>query len=113
VPVEAAVYLGAFVLDLVLGDPRWLPHPVVLVGKGISFGEYRLRKLFRSPAGLRWAGLILVVAILVLSGGGAWLAVRAGRAVSPYLGAAVSVYILYVSIAARDLARAGDRKSVV
>ena len=25
--------LGGFVLDTLFGDPAWLPHPVVLMGK--------------------------------------------------------------------------------
>ena len=25
--------LGSFVLDTLFGDPAWLPHPVVLMGK--------------------------------------------------------------------------------
>lgn len=24
---------GAVVLDLLIGDPSWIPHPVVLIGK--------------------------------------------------------------------------------
>ena len=28
--------LGGFVLDTLFGDPPWLPHPVVLMGKAIS-----------------------------------------------------------------------------
>ena len=35
--------LGWF-LDLFLGDPAWLPHPVVGFGKMIAFGERRLNK---------------------------------------------------------------------
>lgn len=35
--------LGWF-LDLLIGDPAWLPHPVVGFGKMISFGEHRLNK---------------------------------------------------------------------
>ena len=35
--------LGWF-LDLLIGDPTWLPHPVVGYGKMISFGEHRLNK---------------------------------------------------------------------
>ena len=31
-------------LDLLLGDPAWLPHPVVWFGKAISFFEHRLNK---------------------------------------------------------------------
>ena len=35
--------LGWF-LDMLIGDPAWLPHPVVGFGKMISFGEHRLNK---------------------------------------------------------------------
>jgi adenosylcobinamide-phosphate synthase len=40
---SAALVTGAFLLDLAVGDPRWLPHPVVLMGKVISHGERWLR----------------------------------------------------------------------
>jgi len=36
--------LIGWLLDLLLGDPSWLPHPVVGFGKMISFGEKRLNK---------------------------------------------------------------------
>ena len=35
--------LGGFVLDAIFGDPAWLPHPVVLMGKAITALEKRLR----------------------------------------------------------------------
>lgn len=34
--------LAAWLLDSWLGDPAWLPHPVVAFGKAISFFEHRL-----------------------------------------------------------------------
>jgi adenosylcobinamide-phosphate synthase len=40
---SAALLIGAFLLDLAVGDPRWLPHPVVLMGKVIAHGERLLR----------------------------------------------------------------------
>ena len=36
--------LTAWLLDHWLGDPVWLPHPVVAFGKAISFCEHRLNK---------------------------------------------------------------------
>ena len=36
--------LLGWLLDLLLGDPAWLPHPVVGFGKMIAFGEHRLNK---------------------------------------------------------------------
>ena len=47
--------LGGFVLDLLFGDPAWLPHPVVYMGRAISALERRLREdtdavVFSGPA---------------------------------------------------------------
>ena len=36
--------LIGWILDLLLGDPQWMPHPVVWFGKMISLGENRLNK---------------------------------------------------------------------
>ena len=37
--------LGWF-LDLLIGDPAWLPHPVVGFGKMIAFGDKLSEPLF-------------------------------------------------------------------
>ncbi|MCD6305489.1 MAG: cobalamin biosynthesis protein CobD [Deltaproteobacteria bacterium] len=63
--IEAVCVLGAaFMLDLLLGDPRYPLHPVRLMGHGISFGERVLRR-----AGLdgRFGGIILVLAMETVS----------------------------------------------
>ena len=36
--------LIGWLLDLLLGDPAWLPHPIVWFGKWIGFWEHRLNK---------------------------------------------------------------------
>lgn len=41
-----AVVLG-FLLDLCFGDPRWLYHPVRIIGKGITFLEKSCGTYFR------------------------------------------------------------------
>lgn len=49
---------AGFAADLALGDPRWLPHPVVAMGRAITWAEGRLRGAFpqtsaaRAPQGL-------------------------------------------------------------
>lgn len=60
-PVEL---LLAFVLDLAIGDPRWLPHPVRIIGMGISSGEALLRRAVPWP-GL--AGTILAAVTVCLT----------------------------------------------
>ena len=53
--------LVGVVLDMLLGDPVWLPHPVVGFGKMISFGEKRLNKGSRRMAkGAVWALFCIV-----------------------------------------------------
>ena len=61
--------LGGFAMDLLLGDPAWLTplHPVVLMGKGISALEKRLRKVFpKTGRGEEAAGALL--ALLMTAG---------------------------------------------
>ena len=58
--------LLGWLLDLLLGDPAWLPHPVVGFGKLISFGEHRLNRgrHRRLKGGLMAVGLILFAYIV-------------------------------------------------
>ena len=42
--IKAISLLIGWLFDLVLGDPAWLPHPVVVFGKTIAFGERHLNK---------------------------------------------------------------------
>ncbi len=68
-------------LDLVLGDPEWLYHPVCVIGKFISFMEKKLRARggdLRKSAVLLTASTVLVsafaAAVIVLAAGifGRW-----------------------------------------
>lgn len=60
---------AGFAADLAFGDPRWLPHPVVAMGRAITWAEGRLRGAFpQTSAGTRAAGLVLVVALPLACG---------------------------------------------
>ena len=54
----------AFFLDLAIGDPRWLPHPVRIIGRGISRIENFLRRHFSETAE-KTAGILLVIMIVI------------------------------------------------
>ncbi|MDL2293127.1 adenosylcobinamide-phosphate synthase CbiB [Ruminococcaceae bacterium OttesenSCG-928-D13] len=57
-----------FVLDLLIGDPLWLPHPVQGIGWLIARLEVPLRRVFpKSPGGELVAGGVMVV-LVCLSG---------------------------------------------
>ena len=56
--IVAAVGIG-FLIDLLLGDPRGIYHPVCIIGNGIAAGEKWLRKRFSdSRRGQRAAGIL-------------------------------------------------------
>ena len=50
-----ALILG-FVLDLLIGDPRWLYHPVCVIGNLITVLEKAIRKIFPKSHGGELAG---------------------------------------------------------
>lgn len=60
--------LFGFLMDLVLGDPRSIPHPVVLIGKLITFLEKNLRRLFpKTVQGENLAGALLWLCVVSVS----------------------------------------------
>ncbi len=54
------ILLG-YLIDLIIGDPQSFPHPVRWIGQLITLLEKALRPLLKSPAGLRFTGMILAV----------------------------------------------------
>lgn len=67
--LAVAPLLTGWALDLVAGDPAWMPHPVVGFGKAISFFEHRLNHgAHRVAKGAFMAvGLIMTVYLLALA----------------------------------------------
>jgi len=64
-----SVLIG-FLIDCLIGDPHWLPHPVMLIGKGISLCEKAARRVFPSTdRGLFFGGLTTAILIPLLSAG--------------------------------------------
>lgn len=56
-----AVFWG-FILDMLLGDPFWMPHPVVYMGKAITKLEHFLRAVFpKTNQGALIGGCILAI----------------------------------------------------
>ncbi len=61
--------LAGWLLDLALGDPQWLPHPIVWFGKAIAFCERRLNK----GSHRRAKGAVTAVALIAAVFFGTWL----------------------------------------
>ncbi len=57
----------AYALDLAIGDPRQIPHPVRIIGRAIEVMEKYLRNIFKGDKGEKRAGVILVAAIVSIT----------------------------------------------
>ncbi len=96
----------AFLLDLLLGDPPWLPHPVRAIAWVATGGERLWRRLLPWP-GL--AGALTVFTVLAATFLVTWGLLRLASLAHPAAGNLMTVYLLYSSLAARDLARHSRR----
>lgn len=100
----AMVMLLAFCLDLVMGDPRWLPHPVREMGRAISALEKGLRGLFpATPGGERAAGAVLALVLPVGSFWLGWAVLWLCGRLAPWLGLVAEVLLCSQCLAAREL----------
>jgi len=94
--------LAAVALDLLLGDPRRLPHPVKLIGALALKLEAPARKLIASP---RAAGILVALAVVGSTALAAWALLAAAWAFHPLAADAVSIFLLYSGLAARDMVK--------
>ena len=62
--MNIAAMLVGFVLDLIIGDPEGWTHPVIWIGKWISFMEKRLRK---RGGNLRRSALVLTASTVLIA----------------------------------------------
>ena len=98
-----ALCLG-FLLDLIFGDPHWLPHPVRLMGRAISGLEKALRPRFPdTPQGRRSSGRVMVILVLTIFTAAPLVILLLCQRISPFLRLAVETVMCYQLLAARSL----------
>src|SRR5437867_3293688 len=99
-----ALIAGA-ALDLLVGDPPWLPHPVRLIGRLAMWGEPRCRAAMRNEY---LAGAVFALGLVALSGGTVALLVWGLGQIHPVLAGITMVYFMFAGLAMRDLAQEAD-----
>lgn len=101
---SCAALAAGFLIDLAVGDPGWLYHPVCLIGSLISFLEKILRKIFpKSKNGELAAGALEVLLVCLLSAGVPFLAVRFLYGVQKWAGFALETFWCYQLFATKSL----------
>jgi adenosylcobinamide-phosphate synthase len=97
----AMALAAGFILDLLLGDPHWLPHPVRSIGRLAGWAEPRCRRLMANEY---LAGAVFTLFIVTAAGGSVWIILWGLRQLHPVLAALATVYFMYAGLAVRDLA---------
>ena len=98
-----ALLLG-FILDLIIGDPHGLPHPVVGIGRLISALEKIFRKLLpSSPAGERAAGAFIWIITAGLSFALPFFILRLAYGLEPWLGFGLESIMCWQILAVKSL----------
>ena len=94
---------SAFVLDLILGDPRYLPHPVRWMGKAIEVAELRFRKI---SGDLIVAGAMLAASLILCTWLLTYILLIAVNYIHPVLKNCVEIILIYYCISAGSLEKA-------
>jgi adenosylcobinamide-phosphate synthase len=99
-PIAWYIILAAFILDLVLGDPIRLPHPIRWLGRAITVGEPFFRKL---RLRLSVSGALFAISFIA----GTWILtfvlMKTARYIHPLVKAGVEILIIYYCISIRSL----------
>lgn len=95
---------GGFLLDLLLGDPCFLPHPIRLIGRYITAAEKKIRGKALEDGGKEIRqGAILVslvlISVVIVSAFLLWAAYR----LHPYAGMLVEGFMTYQILAVKSL----------
>lgn len=104
------VLSAAFILDLVIGDPRWWPHPVVYMGKlikAVEDGLFHVLSLSEEPDGDKgrklFAGAVLWLVTVSLSTAIPWSAVYMAGRLNKWAGLILEILLCSSLLAARSL----------
>ncbi len=99
-PPAWVVLPAAFLLDLCLGDPRFLPHPIRWMGRAIEGLEPSFRKLPLPPT---VSGAIFAAALVLCTWATTLLLLLAAQAFHPVVKIIIEIVFIYYCISAQSL----------
>lgn len=91
----------ALAIDLVAGDPVWMPHPVRMIGAAISFGD-RILHTGDQRRDL-CNGAVVAIATITLAAFCTWMIIGIARNLGEPLGAIAAIVIAWTTLALRGL----------
>ncbi len=110
IPEAYIVILAAVFLDLIFGDPLWLPHPVRWMGRAITLLEPRFRRL---DLPLIVSGALMTFLLIGASYGGTAILIWGCGHIHPALKPMVGIVLVYYCISMKSLEKAARDVSTV
>lgn len=104
---EVWILCAAYLIDRVVGDPRSLPHPVIIMGWWITRLERVIRLLVKSESHLKLAGVLFPLVIVGGSYAVVWLLLWGAMFIHPVLAWILGAWLISTTIATKGLADAG------
>jgi adenosylcobinamide-phosphate synthase len=101
--MNSLILLCALITDLLLGDPRRLPHPVRWIGQLISFTERLLYPKRRSGRSEFISGCIVCFTVIAVSAGSVWGILRISQMISSVVFFLIQVIIGFYCLSVRSL----------
>lgn len=95
------IFIAAYILDLLVGDPRYLPHPVIGIARLANFFEKHSRKIFTLKPFI--AGVFTVILTLLLTSCITYSLLIVSFKLSYIAGLLASTILLYFSLATKSL----------
>lgn len=102
------IFIGYF-LDLVFGDPYWMPHPIRFIGRAISKLEGLLRGYFNRDRKARLGGFILAVVIITGTYFIASAILSIAKMYNPYLSKTLQTFMVFQILATKSLAKESQK----
>jgi adenosylcobinamide-phosphate synthase len=97
------ILAAAFILDVLAGDPRWLPHPIIWMGRAISYFEPACRKQFENPF---QAGLFFALGLIAATFGLTCSIVFIANRIHPMAAVIVQTVLIFYSFSTQSLYKA-------
>ena len=97
-----AILISAYILDIILGDPKWLPHPVRWIGRYITFLENRIRQFAKTPLTKKVGGVLLFIIVVGTVYGIVWLVFQL-LTHNSQLSTIFAIFIAYTTISIKSL----------
>ncbi|MFF0829856.1 adenosylcobinamide-phosphate synthase CbiB [Brevibacillus sp. NPDC003359] len=104
---EVWILCAAYLIDRVVGDPRSLPHPVIIMGWWITRLERVIRSVVKKESHLKLAGILFPLVIVGGSYAVVWLLLWGAVFIHPLLGWILGAWLISTTIATKGLADAG------